>query len=189
MEQKEIAKTMEERLINSAEVNAEKIRSFFAEHYEVDTRNYEELLINEVNLYKEKELAELRGLNSQLNAKATLELRKELFAYRNEKVDGLFNEVEIKLHDFVKSNKYVEFIKIKWQEFSTNTSGTIKVRAVDETLMKKIAPEMSVIVDDGIRIGGFIYISDDGKKEYNITLDQAVIDQRGWFEDSSCLTL
>jgi Archaeal/vacuolar-type H+-ATPase subunit E len=190
MDQKQIARSMEKKLINSAEANAEKIRHFFEDHYEVDIRNYEELLINEVNLYKEKELAELKGLNSQLNAKATMELRKELFTYRNGKVDELFTKIEKELGDFVNSDNYEKFLTSKWQELApTITSGTIKVRAADEKLLAKIAPKMNIVVDDQIKIGGFICVSDDGKKEYNVTLDQALVDGRGWFEDSSCLTL
>ena len=190
MNQKQVAKSMEEKLINSAEANAEKIRHFFLDHYEVDIQNYEEILINEVNLYKEKELAELKSINSQLNAKASMELRKELFAYRSEKVKQLFSDVKKELIDFTNSNKYENFISDKWQEIALSiTDGSIRVRAVDEKLLHKIAPKMEVIVDDKIEIGGFIYVSEDGKKEYDVTLDQALKDQRSWFEESSRLTL
>ena len=190
MDQKQIAELMRERLISSAKNNAEKIHEFFKHQYVVEVSNYEEILKNEIALYKEKELGELQELNFQMNAKANISLRNELFIYRDEKVDALFDGVRNELISFANSNKYEQYLKDKLKKVSSSiTTGIIKVRKEDTTIMKKLAPKMEVVVDTNILVGGFICVSEYGKREYDATLDEALNDARSWFEDSSHLIL
>lgn len=192
MNQQEIAKKLEERLLTGATTHAADIRAFYQKQYETDRRNYIEVLQGEIQVYMDKELKELQEENAMLNAKANMELRRELFGLRNELVDGLFEKVRVQLREFVNSPAYADYIKRQIEvlrEAEVDLDGMFVIRKEDEALFASVVGKAQTEVSEQIGIGGFVYRDKAQLREYDETLETALQSQQEWFEQSSHLVL
>ena len=75
------------------------------------------------------------------------------------------------------------------QQLVDCNQGTVYIRECDADLIAQFVGCCQIQTTSDITIGGFVFMSEDGRKEYNVTLDQALIDQVSWFEEKSQLVL
>lgn len=132
--------------------------------------------------------------NERQYASIASEAHKEMLAYREELVAGLFDAVAQKLEAFTREDKYEDWLKArleKHKDFTGTGEGiTLFLREADMRLaegLKKALPGCEVKAAKEIRLGG-LKIS-NGKVLYNETLDDAMTEQKERFYASGELRL
>lgn len=121
-------------------------------------------------------------------------VRRELLAYREELVDGMFKKVEERLVAFRQSEGYTPWaVKALLRHkglVETGASLTVYLRSGDEALKEALSKEiegLSFETDGDIRLGG-IKIS-DGHRLFDETLDGRLREEKERFYETSGLYL
>ena len=156
---------------------------------------YKKLAEEETNVFIEQELLELKEKILQSETQAKWKIKKDLFVKRQELVDNLFEEIQLKIQAFVKSNEYKEWLKTRLSKIIevSNTSNNlqIKCRKMDVDVISSLVDNniISNIVEDNeeIHLGGFILVDPVKKVETDETLDYQVRVQKEWFYANSKL--
>ncbi len=156
---------------------------------------YKKLAEEETNVFIEQELLELKEKILQSETQAKWKIKKDLFVKRQELVDNLFEEIQLKIQAFVKSNEYKEWLKTRLSKIIevSNTSNNlqIKCRKMDVDVISSLVDNniISNIIEDNeeIHLGGFILVDPVKKVETDETLDYQVRVQKEWFYANSKL--
>lgn len=119
-------------------------------------------------------------------------IKKEILAYRNGKVDGFFKEIGEKLLEFSKSKEYADFLKRKLDaangECPFTKDTVVYVKAGDEKLCKTLT-DAAVEADKRIKLGGVAISYPENGLYIDNTLDKALDDEKTAFVDRAELRL
>lgn len=117
-----------------------------------------------------------------------------LYERRKEISEEIFSEIIKKLHSFVKSKKYIEFIESKIKTIEAQMSNqnlSFYIRPDDEACYKLISEyfqkSIKIVKDDKIKIGGFRVVSEKLLLEIDETLDTKLENNKTWFYTNSKL--
>ena len=122
-------------------------------------------------------------------------LRKELFAIREKYRDNVFSQAAERLAAFSSGDGYPDYLKKAAQSARQNPylSGcTVYLREADlayADALREILGGCTVAADPAIRLGGAIFASADGRVRLDLTLDQALEEQKQWFASHSGLDI
>ncbi len=150
----------------------------------------------EAAIFKEQELHELRSNLIQNESQAKWKVKHDLLKRRSELVDALFQDVQNDLMTFVGGTEYEGFNRDKLKKLSERGDlgkATLLVMARDVELFGKILRDLAldyeVSINDQIRIGGFLLVSENKRLEIDDTFDNRLQSQREWFFNHSKLVL
>ena len=141
---------------------------------------------------------EIRSIDSAARTAAFAEkdrLRKELFAIREKYRDNVFSQVAERLAAFSSGDGYPDYLKKAAESARQNPylSGcTVYLREADlayADALREILGGCAVAADPAIRLGGAIFASADGRVRLDLTLDQALEEQKQWFASHSGLDI
>ena len=126
-------------------------------------------------------------------AKKELDIRKELFKYRQGICDEVFKSAEEKLREFVSSDEYDGYLikqAAKTAELFGDEKCVVYLSPSDsgkQSVISKIIPNAEFKTDSHITIGGLRAYCRALGVTSDCTLDTALNDQRGWFTENSGL--
>ena len=150
----------------------------------------------EAAIFKEQELHELRSNLIQNESQAKWKVKHDLLKRRSELVDALFQDVQNDLMTFVGGLEYEGYNRDKLKKLSERGDlgkATLLVMARDVELFGKILRDLAldyeVTINDQIRIGGFLLVSENKRLEIDDTFDNRLQSQREWFFNHSKLVL
>lgn len=123
---------------------------------------------------------------------ATQAARRQLLAAREKLVEDMFRQVEARLLDFTRDEKYGDWLaeKLAARPFEKGAAVTIALRGADMAHAKRLEkalPGSKVAQDDSIRLGGFT--ATDGRVRYDDTLDTLLAAEKEDFYLNSGLIL
>jgi vacuolar-type H+-ATPase subunit E/Vma4 len=125
------------------------------------------------------------------NSAGRIEMRKKLLARRTEIVNGLFEQIRVKLSAFTQKPEYAEFLKKSIRAAFLvlgENDFTILCKCVDQSAVQKIVSDgagfesLSISPDDSIRIGGLCFLSKNQKLRADDSLDKRLLKARNEFE-------
>lgn len=163
----------------------EEIRQFKEEEMDY----FKLTLSKEVEAYLHAELNELKLDTATLISQIQLKTKRDLLKVRQELAKDLFDEVNKRLSDFTKSDKYHDYLvnRIKKYSFDFN-EGVFEVSKKDIELFKSILLELgfkSQIKESLISVGGFIYTNQKELLQVDETIDSMLLEQKDWFQNNS----
>ena len=162
-------------------------------------------------MIEEKEIEVLKKKYKEINKK-TLEIRREttqrisnfdiknkrkLLLKKNDFCNQIFENVFVKLCNFVKTEKYKELfeqklernLKNSFEQFSDLSSLNFYVKHGDEAIMecldKVFGKTISVLQEDEIKIGGVKVVDSNNGLCWDETLDTKLVEQKNWFYANS----
>lgn len=119
--------------------------------------------------------------------------RKELFDKRNEIEQSVFDDVKVKLREYVNCDGYVEYVKRSAQQISELFGDSACVVYISEQdsdkadMIKSIIACCTIEVDDSIELGGIKAYCKSLNIMADNTLDSKLDDERIWFAENSGL--
>ena len=174
----------------TGEVNKEreKVIKEIEEYQSAQINHAEQKAKAEYKLRIQKRTSEINENCGKYASKKILEIRKRLFAQRDDIQKKVFSKVEEKIKSFVNSTEYEEFLKKNIAEFIDyiDTDSTVFARTVDVQKVTKLV-DCNVVPDDTIKLGGLIMKNKNNL--FNCTLDQQLVEQIVWFEENSKLNI
>ena len=155
---------------------------------------FTESLHKETGHYEEKEISELELLQATKTSQAKLKIKRDLLAQRRAMAAELFDHVADALKAFVASSAYADLLEKKLDKHAkiAGKAGTFIVREQDEALMREILKRkgFSQPVETAyLEFGGWRFMCPSEGFEIDETLDNALRNQKEWFQNNSGFTL
>ncbi len=149
---------------------------------------FKEGLEKETTAYLESELKDLRLYAATKSSKDKLEMKKQLLELRAGMVNELFKEVNQKLKEFTSSDKYNTYLEENLANVAVTSDGYFEVREADRQRFAKILKDKGFnneIRSAYFEIGGFRYIDEVNRIEFNCCLVDRQKEQFEWFRNNS----
>lgn len=195
MEKEETINSLVDLIKQQADERILEIQRDFELNRQMILDEYKRLAEDETNIFIEQELVELKEKILQSGTQAKWKIKKDLFIKRQMLVDQLFEEVNVKIKQFVQSDKYPEWIKSRLLKIEISEDAKLKseirCRKEDVTLFYNIEKTLGfsweIITNDDIQLGGFIFTDPINGIEKDQTLDYKLRVQKEWFYANSKL--
>lgn len=195
MEKEETLNSLVDLIKQQADDRVLEIQRDFELNRQMILNEYKRLAEEETNVFIEQELVELKEKILQSGTQAKWKIKKDLFIKRQILVDQLFDEVHVKIKDFVQSDKYAEWIKNRLMRLEiteeSKLNSMLKCRNEDFNLFKTIENSLGlnwkIVMSDDIQLGGFIFTDPVNGIEKDETLDYKLRVQKEWFYANSKL--
>lgn len=175
-----------------AEEQRKKIEEEISAFKQKELNEAEMEVLTECYLMIQKEMAQMRSGISREMAVREINMKRQLLEQRQKITDDVFRRAADKLAEFVKTERYADFLKKTAQQFSKTfqEEGTILfLKPGDEKYEKDIRAAFqqpcSVQTLESIRIGGIRARNDKMGLAADATLDTLLESQREWFEEQS----
>jgi V/A-type H+/Na+-transporting ATPase subunit E len=182
-----------------AEEQRKKIKEEIAAFKQKELYDAEMEVLTECYRMIQKEMAQMRTGISREMAIREMNLKRQLLEQRQKITDDVFRRAADKLAEFVKTERYVDFLKKTAEQFSKTLQeeGTIIFfKPGDEKYEKDIENGLltfqhpcSMQPLESIRIGGIRARNDKMGLAADATLDTLLESQREWFEEQSGLAV
>jgi V/A-type H+/Na+-transporting ATPase subunit E len=179
-----------------AEEQRKKIKEEIAAFKQKELYDAEMEVLTECYRMIQKEMAQMRTGISREMAIREMNLKRQLLEQRQKITDDVFRRAADKLAEFVKTERYVDFLKKTAEQFSKTLQeeGTIIFfKPGDEKYEKDIRAAFqhpcSMQPLESIRIGGIRARNDKMGLAADATLDTLLESQREWFEEQSGLAV
>ncbi len=150
----------------------------------------------DAELKLKQEEAEMSSNASAEISESHIERTKKLIEKRDEYVKAVFDEAKEKLIAFSKSADYKSFITDKVKKVASEFNYPHSVMYVSKTdlvlekeLVKAFGTDIQVKASEDIMIGGFIIENKESSLVVNETLDNALENQKEWFNKNSGLII
>lgn len=196
MEKEKIADKLVLDVISQADSIAKANKKNSESTFESEIKKYTEAIEEETNLFIQQELEELKLSLTQNESQSKWTLKRDLLEKRSALVNQLFDEVKEDLIAFTKKNDYSSYCKKHLQRIQETIdvqSGSLLVKKADMKLFEELVKELKLTLliqtMDHILIGGFKFVSQDGLKEVDETLDTILANQMEWFYKNSNFVL
>lgn len=142
------------------------------------------------SFYRETQakVAKIKTDNTKELGRVRAQLKKELYAQREQYLSEMMARVRVELISFVQTDKYPAFLKGKAAQLCERHKGggILRVRPADmahKSLLEAFG--RPVEADDSIQIGGVILFDPEDGMVIDESLDAALESQRGWFQRNS----
>lgn len=178
-----------------AEEQRKKILGEVREYYCGEMERAEKEALSDAQQLVEREKAQNRSrIRSELSRRE-LEAKKQLISHRTDLVEGVFNDVSVRLLEYTATPAYEEFLKRTAGNLScvlSDVSSELYIRREDEAhipVIRAAFGDCEIKFSENIRLGGILGISRHRGIAADETLDSRLNAQRTWFAANSGLTV
>lgn len=170
----------EKRIAIENEVNKKK---------EAALEKAEETILNEAYRFIRSRVTEIRSDFGRKISLHNIDSQKEIFTEREHYVNEVFEEIKSRLINFIKTEKYEEYLKNAYLEAQKALGQITRVYAAafDMEKMKKIAAAAEIIEDPRILLGGFLAENESLITDY--TFDKRFAAERERFSETNQLNI
>lgn len=157
---------------------------------------------NDESLYEaydkiKEEIKKITNKYVKIVSKAELDTKREILLYREKIANQIIDNVKNKLVEFTSSKEYGDYlIKLVKEEITNETKAEdIIVYVSDKDIIykneiqKAVASDLRIENKSSIKIGGVCVYFEKDSVIKDKTLDTALEEQKGQFNNSSCLRL
>lgn len=195
--------------------NIDQVFLYMKDEIEKQAKKEEKLILDEVKALEDeayesmKEEAQrdadlkLKQEEDEMNSNASAEISeshiertKKLITKRDEYVKAVFDDAKEKLIAFSNSSEYKSFISEKIKKVASEFNYPHSVMYVmkkdlmmEKDIVKAFGQDIKVEVSEDIIIGGFIIENKESSLVVNETLDNALENQKEWFNKNSGLII
>lgn len=187
---------IEQSVTAQAEEDAQKLRDQAKELKESALSKAKEEVARELGSRERDETAEIRLGAARSVAQRENQERRELLLCREGITRRVFDAVKKRLADYVKTPDYSRFLADTAKDLSQKCPGTgtvVMLRHDDLSHGKELGgyfgPDVRVIGDETIRLGGIRVMNESLGLFLDESLDSRLEDQKSWFYSSSGLTV
>ena len=183
-----------EDIQDQAGLDTDQIQAEVQQLQEEEIHYFTQSLHKETGHYEEKEISELELLQATKTSQAKLKIKRDLLAQRQAMAAELFAGVADELKAFAASPAYAEFLEKKLDKHVriADKDGTFIVREQDATLMGEILKRRGFqqpVETVYLEFGGWRFACPSEGFEIDETLDNALRNQKEWFQNNSGFTL
>ncbi len=182
----------EQKIMQKAAAERAEILRLAQEAKRAELEKEESRLLEELYHKMQEQISEIKTNNIKEISHETLALKKELYRQRERYVDEMLARTRAGLVSFAGSADYEAFLLKKIESFAGEykfDGSIIKVRSADLPFADKIKAiygDCTVEADDAsVAIGGAILLNRRHGIEVDLSLDQALDEQRAWFYNQS----
>ena len=193
-ENTEALTAIQEDIQDQAGMVTRQIQSEVQQLQDEEIHFFSESLQKETGHYEEKEISELELLQATKTSQAKLKIKRDLLAQRQAMASELFNHVADELKAFAASEAYADFMEKKLDKHASliRKPGTCTVREQDAALMREILKRRGypqAVETVYLEFGGWRFMCPSEGFEIDETLDNALRNQKEWFQNNSGFTL
>ncbi len=125
-------------------------------------------------------------------SKCSYDMKKAVLRHRNQLIEDFFKQLESRLHQFVQSDSYTDYLrncleKIKCS-ISLDEDTVIYARPADVELVRSLT-SCEVVSDNGIAIGGLCARCKERNRYIDVSLDNALATEKAAFTAKAELRL
>lgn len=153
---------------------------------------FKEGLKKETDVFLEKELSDLRSYAATKASQEKFNAKRKLLELRADLIQQLMDDVMKNVKAFIDSDGYVEYIRRSLRNVPISKDGYFVVSDKDKEMFIALLKEMNAeneVRTAYIEVGGFYYVDEVQKIEFDCTFAERIEEAKEWFRVHSGFTV
>lgn len=186
--EKKILNAIEQGVKSESQMVLDTLRNEIHQMHDDTLSLYEQSLKHETEHYLEKELNDFRVSVANQKSQVKFEYMRRLLNMRAEYISEMVEEVKERIHAFVKSERYQDYLVQNLKKAPILESGYFCVREEDKALFLSLLAKRGMnheVCTQYFQFGGFRYIDIEQGLEFTCALAERLEESLEWFRGHS----